>query len=139
MGESRPQSILPIKLEKSLERLTSWGGLVVVEEMARGLKVWEKVDEVLEGPKSGRGSEAPELVQPLVWRLHAGGGGGDAARETLSAGGEAGAARARLGAANQSRPGEVAFIGIGSGGGVDRSEEAERAETEWRARSVAGR
>ncbi|MCL5671242.1 MAG: IS1380 family transposase [Acidobacteria bacterium] len=73
MSESLTQFILPIKLEKSSERLTSLGGLVVLEEMARALKVWEKVDGALEGPKSGRGYEPDEFVQPLVGMLHAGG------------------------------------------------------------------
>lgn len=73
MDESLPQLILPIKLEKSSERLTSLGGLVVLEEMARALKVWEKVDGALQGPRSGRGYKAHEFVQPLVWMLHVGG------------------------------------------------------------------
>ena len=73
MEESLPQLILPIKLERSSERLTSLGGLVVLEEMARALKLWEKVDGALEGPKSGRGYQPHEFVQPLVWMLHAGG------------------------------------------------------------------
>ncbi len=46
---------------------------MVLEETARGLKVWEKVDGALQGPKSGRGYEPHELVQALVWMLHAGG------------------------------------------------------------------
>jgi hypothetical protein len=70
---SLPQLILPIKMEKSEERLTSLGGLVVVEEMARALGVWERVDEYLKGPGSGRGYRASEFVQPLVWMLQAGG------------------------------------------------------------------
>jgi Transposase DDE domain group 1 len=73
MEQSLPQMILPIKLERSAERLTSLGGLVVLEEMARGLKVWEKVGSALEGPKSGRGYAPHEFVQSLVWMLHAGG------------------------------------------------------------------
>jgi hypothetical protein len=73
MEQSLPQMILPIKLERSPERLTSLGGLVVLEEMARGLKVWEKVDGAMEGPKSGRGYAPHEFVQSLVWMLHAGG------------------------------------------------------------------
>jgi len=55
MSERLPQWILPIKVEKSSERLTSLGGLVVLEELARALKLWEKVEGALEGPKSGRG------------------------------------------------------------------------------------
>jgi hypothetical protein len=67
------QLIFPIKIEKSSERLTSLGGLVVLEELARGLKLWEEVDRALEGPRSGRGYGAREFVQALVWMLHAGG------------------------------------------------------------------
>src|ERR1700676_3571772 len=73
MKQSLPQLILPIKMERSQERLTSLGGLVVLEEMARALRVWERVDQLLEGPQSGRGYQASEFVQALVWMLHAGG------------------------------------------------------------------
>ena len=73
MEASLPQLILPIKLERSSERLTSLGGLMVLEEMARALKLWENVDGALEGPKSGRGYKPHEFVQALVWMLHAGG------------------------------------------------------------------
>jgi hypothetical protein len=73
MPANLPQLILPIKLEKSEERLTSLGGLLVLEEMAQGLGVWKRVDEQLTGPGSGRGYRPHEFVQPLVWMLHAGG------------------------------------------------------------------
>jgi len=73
MEPSLPQLILPIKLERSSERLTSLGGLVVVEELARAVGLWEEVDRALEGPKSGRGYRPREFVQALVWMLHAGG------------------------------------------------------------------
>jgi hypothetical protein len=73
MEQSLPQSILPIKLERSPERLTSLGGLVVLEELARAVGLWEEVDRALEGPKSGRGYKPGEFVQALVWMLHAGG------------------------------------------------------------------
>ena len=73
MQANLPQLILPIKLEKSEERLTSLGGLVVLEEMAQALGVWQQVDEHLAGPGSGRGYRPSEFVQPLVWMLHAGG------------------------------------------------------------------
>jgi hypothetical protein len=76
MEQSLPQSILPIKLERSPERLTSLGGLVVLEELGRAVKLWEEVDGALEGPKSGRGYEPHEFVQALVWMLHAGGAPG---------------------------------------------------------------
>ena len=73
MQPSLPELILPIKLEKSEERLTSLGGLVVLEEMAQALKVWQRVDECLEAPGSGRGYRPRQFVQPLVWMLHGGG------------------------------------------------------------------
>jgi hypothetical protein len=66
MEASLPQLILPIKMEKSEERLTSLGGLVVLEELARALGVWEGVDEHLKGPGSGRGYGPREFVRPLV-------------------------------------------------------------------------
>jgi hypothetical protein len=73
MEASLPQLILPIKLERSSERLTSLGGLVVVEELARAVGLWKQVDGVLAGPKSGRGYAPHAFVQGLVWMLHAGG------------------------------------------------------------------
>ena len=66
MEQSLPQLILPIKLERSRERLTSLGGLVVLKELARPVGLREEVDRALEGPKSGRGyqpREAAELRQ----------------------------------------------------------------------------
>ena len=65
--------IRPIKMAKSSERRTSLGGLVVLEELARAVGVGKEVDEVLEGPKSGRGYQPRKFVQGLVWMLHAGG------------------------------------------------------------------
>jgi hypothetical protein len=73
MTQSLPQLILPIKMEASKERLTSLGGLVVVEELARALGIWEEIDGVMEGPQSARGYQPSEFVKPLVWMLHAGG------------------------------------------------------------------
>jgi hypothetical protein len=73
MEVSLPQLILPIKLERSSERLTSLGGLVVVEELARAVGLWKQVDGVLAGPKSGRGYAPHAFVQGLIWMLHAGG------------------------------------------------------------------
>lgn len=73
MTQSLPQLILPIKMEPSRERLTSLGGLVVLEELARALGVWDRVDQLLEGPHSGRGYQPSEFVQALVWMLHGGG------------------------------------------------------------------
>jgi len=74
MEASLPQLILPIKMERSSERLTSLGGLVVLEELARAVGLWEEVDRRLGRPKSGRGYKPREFVQALAWMLHAGGG-----------------------------------------------------------------
>jgi len=62
MQPSLPELILPIKLGKSEERLTRLAGLVVLEEMAQALKVWERVDEHLTGPGWGRGYRPSEFV-----------------------------------------------------------------------------
>src|ERR1700732_869332 len=101
--KSLPQLILPIKMEKSSERLTSLGGLVVLEELARAMRVWERVDQQLEGPQSGRGYQASEFVQALVWMLHAGGRRLEDLRETT--GGARGAVRVGLAGS----PGMVEF------------------------------
>jgi hypothetical protein len=62
METSLPQLILPIELERSSERLTSPGGLVALEELARAIALWEEVDRALEGPKSGRRDQRREFV-----------------------------------------------------------------------------
>lgn len=67
------QTLIPIKLELSNERLTSMAGLMLVEEAARCHGIWKRVDELFPGPRSGRGHRASEFVRPLVWMLHAGG------------------------------------------------------------------
>ena len=67
------QTLLPIKLEASEERLTSLAGLIVVEELAQAKGVWGRVDELFPPPGSGRGYPASAYVKPLVWMLQAGG------------------------------------------------------------------
>ena len=62
MTRSIAQAILPIQMEPSGERLTSLGGLEVLEELARARRVWERVDELLEGPESGRGYRPSEML-----------------------------------------------------------------------------
>jgi len=73
MGKKLQQTLLPIKLEHSEEKLTSLAGLIVLEEWAQAKGLWESVDEEFIGPGSGRGYKASELVRPLVWMLTAGG------------------------------------------------------------------
>jgi hypothetical protein len=67
------QTLLPIKLEQSEEKLTSLAGLIVFEEMARAKGLWEMVDEQFLAPGSGRGYKPSEFIKPLVWMLSAGG------------------------------------------------------------------
>jgi hypothetical protein len=67
------QTLLPIKLSESKERLTSLAGLVLVEEWGRAKGIWARVDQLFGRPGSGRGYRASEYVRPLVWLLHAGG------------------------------------------------------------------
>lgn len=67
------QSLLPIKLEESNEKLTSLGGLLVLEEFLRAKGLWAKIGATFAAPGSGRGYEAAEYVRTLVWLTHAGG------------------------------------------------------------------
>lgn len=67
------QTLLPIKLEQSKDRLTSLAGLVLLEELARAKRLWGRVDEVFPRAGSGRGHRASEFVRPLIWMMHAGG------------------------------------------------------------------
>lgn len=67
------QTLLPIKLEQSEEKLTSLAGLLVFEEMAQAKGLWKMVDEQFLTPGSGRGYKPSEFIKPLVWMLTAGG------------------------------------------------------------------
>jgi Transposase DDE domain group 1 len=73
MTKKIQQTMLPIKLEQSPEKLTSLAGLVLVEEMARAKGLWGMVDEKMAGPGSGRGYKASQFIRPLVWMLTGGG------------------------------------------------------------------
>lgn len=72
MANKLQQTLLPIKLEASEERLSSLAGLVVLEEMAQALGLWEMIDERFPAPGT-RGYKASEVIKPLVWMLTAGG------------------------------------------------------------------
>ena len=105
------QTLLPIKLEASQERLTSLAGLVV-EELGQAKGIWERVDQLFARPGSGRGYKASEYVRPLVWLLHA---------RRAAAGGRAG-------------------VGRGAGGvGAIRAEAVAVARRDWRLIAAAGR
>ena len=74
----------PIKMAKSSERRTSLGGLVVLEELARAVGVGKEVDEVLEGPKSGRGYRPGNLCKGWCGCCTPGEGGGSCERSQRS-------------------------------------------------------
>ena len=67
------QTVLPIKLEESEEKLTSLGGLMLLEEFSRAKGLWAWVTKKFAAPGSGRGYRADEFLRPLIWLLHAGG------------------------------------------------------------------
>lgn len=68
-----PQGILPFKMERSEELITPRSGLVFFNEVARGLKVKEKVESYFPGPGSNRGYGAWSYVEPLLLMLEGGG------------------------------------------------------------------
>jgi hypothetical protein len=71
--EKLQQTLLPIKLEESAERLTSLGGLLVLEEFSRAKGLTRRIEEKFGAPGSGRGYRASEYVRTLVWLMHGGG------------------------------------------------------------------
>ena len=62
------------RMEKSSERLTSLGGLVVLEELARAAGVWEKVERVVKVRSRGEGISRMSLCSHhhhiLLDKLH---------------------------------------------------------------------
>jgi len=66
MKRSLAQLILPIKIENSSERVTSLGGLVVLEELARGVRLWEEVDRAPYFSPMGSIASRTRLV--MSWR-----------------------------------------------------------------------
>jgi hypothetical protein len=72
MANKLQQTLLPIKLEASQEKLSSLAGLVILEEMAQALGLWEMIDQQFPSPGT-RGYKASEFIKPLVWMLSAGG------------------------------------------------------------------
>ncbi len=114
MEASLPQLILPIKLERSSERLTSLGGLVVLEELARAVGLWEEVD--------GRAGGSEVGARVCAARVCAG-VGVDAACGGAAAGGLAGVAGRAGGAGGVGLGGGA---GCGDGGGLAAAARGER-------------
>ncbi len=69
------QTLLPIKVEQSEERLTSLAGLMVVEELARRRDCGGEWMSCFRSRGAGMdiGRVPPRGMKPLVWMLQAGG------------------------------------------------------------------
>lgn len=67
------QTVLPFKLEKTKDTITSHAGLALFGEFCVGLGLLGSLDTCLPGPGSGAGFKASEYVFPLVLMLNGGG------------------------------------------------------------------
>lgn len=67
------QTILPFKLEKTEDLITSHAGLGLLGEFNLGLRVPELTDKYLPKPGSGAGYKASEYIFPLILMLNGGG------------------------------------------------------------------
>ena len=67
------QTVLPFKLEKTNDLITSHAGLALFGEFAVGLGILEAVNRYLPGPGSGAGYQNSEYVFPLAIMLNGGG------------------------------------------------------------------
>jgi hypothetical protein len=67
------QTVLPFKLEKTRDMITSHAGLALLGEFAVGLGLPSAVDRSLAEPGSGAGYGSSEYVLPLVLMLNGGG------------------------------------------------------------------
>ncbi len=67
------QTILPFKLEKTKDLITSHAGLALLGEFAVGLGLLDAIDRELPGPGSGAGYLPSEHALPLMLMLNGGG------------------------------------------------------------------
>jgi hypothetical protein len=67
------QTVLPFKLEKTNDLITSHAGLALLGEFAVGLGLPDALDRELPVPGSGAGYRASEHVLPLILMLNGGG------------------------------------------------------------------
>jgi hypothetical protein len=66
------QSVLPLKLEMTLNTITPHAGLTLFGEFTVGLRLLKSVDKYLPKPGSGAGYKASEYVFPLILTLNRG-------------------------------------------------------------------
>lgn len=69
----KSQTVLPFKLERSEEKITSQGGLVLFGEFLHALGLPDLLNSKMPAPGSAAGYEAPEFVLPLLLSIHGGG------------------------------------------------------------------
>lgn len=67
------QTVLPFKLEKTKDTITSHAGLALLSEFCVGLGLLDSTDNCFPKPGSGAGFKASEYVFPLVLMLNGGG------------------------------------------------------------------
>ncbi len=67
------QGILPFRIERTDEPLVARGGLMLVCEIAQGLKLPQVIDRELPPPGSSHRYKPSQFVMPLVLMLHGGG------------------------------------------------------------------
>lgn len=67
------QTVLPFKLEKTKDTITSHAGLALLGEFCVGLGLLDSIDNLLPGPGSGAGFKASEYIFPIVLMLNGGG------------------------------------------------------------------
>lgn len=61
------QTLLPIRLEQSEERLTSLAGLIVVEELAQAKGGWQRAKRREKRPRNVSSEESPILLSVRGW------------------------------------------------------------------------
>ena len=67
------QKLLPIKLEKSDEEVTSRSGLILFDEFIKAFGLKRGLARRMPLPGSNRGFEAWRYIEPLVLMLYGGG------------------------------------------------------------------
>jgi len=73
------QTVLPFKLKRTDERITSRSGLVIFGEFMKAMGVNRLADQYMPAPKSGRGYFASSYIEPLSLTIY---GGGESIEDT---------------------------------------------------------
>jgi hypothetical protein len=81
-----PQSVLPFKLKRTEEHITSRSGLALYAEFMKAMRVTELVNQYLPKPGSGNSYKASEYIIPISLMLY---GGGEAIEDVREIRGDA--------------------------------------------------